>query len=261
MFWSPTAFEARHAHRIAREEIFGPVATFVRFADEAEAVALANASEYGLAASVWSTNLGRANRVARAIRSGSVVINTPYALFPGVPFGGYKQSGYGRELGNGDDAPLYGDQELAHVYRRKADGSVQGIVFQHMDEPLKIGTDIQHDVRDALERWNVLSTRHRSHGRRLASRSRLLRPLPLFGSMGNRWKRGKIGARSNFWPNGDRSSHRAVHSRPQCFQKRATSSRKRRMVVISICTTTTRRNARTETIERAGFPGKSGLRP
>ena len=99
MFWSPTAFEARHAHRIAREEIFGPVATFVRFADEAEGVALANASEYGLAASVWSTNLGRANRVARAIRSGSVVINTPYALFPGVPFGGYKQSGYGREQG------------------------------------------------------------------------------------------------------------------------------------------------------------------
>ena len=85
--------------RIAREEIFGPVATFVRFSDEAEAIALANASEYGLAASVWSTNLGRANRVARAIRSGSVAINTPYAVFPGVPFGGYKQSGYGRELG------------------------------------------------------------------------------------------------------------------------------------------------------------------
>jgi acyl-CoA reductase-like NAD-dependent aldehyde dehydrogenase len=99
MFWSPTAFEARDSHRIAREEIFGPVATFVRFADEAEAIALANASEYGLAASVWSTGLGRANRVARAIRSGSVAINTPYAVFPGVPFGGYKQSGYGRELG------------------------------------------------------------------------------------------------------------------------------------------------------------------
>jgi len=98
-FWSPTAFEAEHAHRIAREEIFGPVATFVRFNNEAEAIALANASEYGLAASVWSTNLGRANRVARGIRAGSVAINTPYAVFPGVPFGGYKESGYGRELG------------------------------------------------------------------------------------------------------------------------------------------------------------------
>ncbi len=98
-FWSPTAFEAKNFHRIAREEIFGPVATFVRFADEAEAISLANASEYGLAASVWSTSLARANRVARAMRSGSVAINTPYAVFPGVPFGGYKQSGYGRELG------------------------------------------------------------------------------------------------------------------------------------------------------------------
>lgn len=98
-FWSPTAFEAQRSHRIAQEEIFGPVATFVRFEDEADAIALANASEYGLAASVWSTNLARANRTARAIRSGSVAINTPYAVFPGVPFGGYKQSGYGRELG------------------------------------------------------------------------------------------------------------------------------------------------------------------
>jgi acyl-CoA reductase-like NAD-dependent aldehyde dehydrogenase len=98
-FWSPTAFEAESSHRIAREEIFGPVATFIRFNDEPEAIALANASEYGLAASVWSSNLGRANRVARALRSGSVAINTPYAVFPGVPFGGYKQSGYGRELG------------------------------------------------------------------------------------------------------------------------------------------------------------------
>ncbi|HEY1867564.1 MAG TPA: aldehyde dehydrogenase family protein [Candidatus Cybelea sp.] len=99
MFWSPTAFEAENTHRIAREEVFGPVATFVRFENESEAIALANASEYGLAASVWSSNVGRANRVARGIRSGSVAINTPYAVFPGVPFGGYKQSGYGRELG------------------------------------------------------------------------------------------------------------------------------------------------------------------
>lgn len=98
-FWSPTAFEAQSSHRIAREEVFGPVATFIRFDDEAEAIALANASEYGLAASVWSNNVGRANRVARGIRAGSVAINTPYAVFPGVPFGGYKQSGYGRELG------------------------------------------------------------------------------------------------------------------------------------------------------------------
>jgi acyl-CoA reductase-like NAD-dependent aldehyde dehydrogenase len=99
MFWSPTAYEAQSDHRIAREEIFGPVGVLVRFDDEAQAIALANESEYGLAASVWSSNIGRANRVARAIRSGGVAINTPYAVFPGVPFGGFKSSGYGRELG------------------------------------------------------------------------------------------------------------------------------------------------------------------
>jgi acyl-CoA reductase-like NAD-dependent aldehyde dehydrogenase len=115
MFWSPTAFEAENSHRIAREEIFGPVATIVRFDDEAEAIALANASEYGLAASVWSTNLGRANRVARAIRSGSVAINTPYAVFPGVPFGGYKQSGYGRELGM-ETMRLYSETKSVLTY-------------------------------------------------------------------------------------------------------------------------------------------------
>ena len=99
MFWSATAFEAEPRHRIAREEIFGPVAVFLKFASEAEAVALANDSEYGLAASIWSHDLGRVHRVVKALRSGTVAVNTPYAIFPGVPFGGYKQSGYGRELG------------------------------------------------------------------------------------------------------------------------------------------------------------------
>ncbi|HEY8297945.1 MAG TPA: aldehyde dehydrogenase family protein, partial [Candidatus Baltobacteraceae bacterium] len=99
MFWSATAFEALPTHRISREEIFGPVVTLTKFKDEAEAIALANDSEYGLSASVWSQNVGRVNRVAKALRSGTVAINTPYAVFPGVPFGGFKQSGYGRELG------------------------------------------------------------------------------------------------------------------------------------------------------------------
>jgi acyl-CoA reductase-like NAD-dependent aldehyde dehydrogenase len=99
MFWQVSAYEAQPQHRIAREEVFGPVATFVPFETEAEAIALANDSDYGLSASVWSNNIGRANRVARAVRAGTIAINTPYAVFPGVPFGGYKQSGYGRELG------------------------------------------------------------------------------------------------------------------------------------------------------------------
>ena len=115
MFWSPTAFEAERSHRIAREEVFGPVATFVRFADEDEAIALANDSEYGLAASVWSNGIARANRVARAMRCGSVAINTPYAVFPGVPFGGYKASGYGRELGM-ETMRLYSETKSVLTY-------------------------------------------------------------------------------------------------------------------------------------------------
>ena len=115
MFWSATAFEARPEHRIAREEIFGPVVTFTPFEDEAQAVALANDNEYGLSASVWSSNIGRANRVARALRTGTVAINTPYAVFPGVPFGGYKQSGYGRELGM-DTMRLYTETKSVLTY-------------------------------------------------------------------------------------------------------------------------------------------------
>ena len=115
MFWSVSAYEARPEHRIATEEVFGPVVSIVAFDTEAEAVALANASDYGLSASVWSQNIGRANRVARAIRAGTVAINTPYSVFPGVPFGGYKQSGYGRELGM-DTMRLYSETKSVLTY-------------------------------------------------------------------------------------------------------------------------------------------------
>jgi acyl-CoA reductase-like NAD-dependent aldehyde dehydrogenase len=83
--------------RIAREEIFGPVLSVIRFKDEAEAVQLANNSSYGLQASVWSDNLSRAHRVARALRAGTVHVNQYDEDDITVPFGGYKQSGNGRD--------------------------------------------------------------------------------------------------------------------------------------------------------------------
>jgi acyl-CoA reductase-like NAD-dependent aldehyde dehydrogenase len=83
--------------RIAQEEVFGPVVTLSRFADEADAIGIANDTRYGLAATVWTADGARAHRVAQRIRSGAIGINTPFVAFPGVPFGGFKESGYGRE--------------------------------------------------------------------------------------------------------------------------------------------------------------------
>ena len=83
--------------KIAREEIFGPVMSVIRFKTEAEAIAMANDSSYGLQASVWSHNINRAHRVARALRAGTVHVNQYDEDDITVPFGGYKQSGNGRD--------------------------------------------------------------------------------------------------------------------------------------------------------------------
>jgi acyl-CoA reductase-like NAD-dependent aldehyde dehydrogenase len=82
---------------VAQDEIFGPVLAVIPFEDEADAVRIANDVRYGLMATVWTGDAARGHRLARRIKSGTFTINLPYGAFPGVPFGGYKQSGFGRE--------------------------------------------------------------------------------------------------------------------------------------------------------------------
>ena len=94
----PTVFDnVTNTMKIAQEEIFGPVMSVIRFKDEKEAIALANGSSYGLQASVWSDNINRAHRVARELRAGTVHVNSYDEDDITVPFGGYKQSGNGRD--------------------------------------------------------------------------------------------------------------------------------------------------------------------
>ncbi len=97
---APTIFDdVRPEHTIAQEEIFGPVLATLAFDDEAEAIELANRTIYGLAAGIWTNDVKRAHRVARALQAGTVWVNTYHPLDAASPFGGYKQSGFGRELG------------------------------------------------------------------------------------------------------------------------------------------------------------------
>jgi betaine-aldehyde dehydrogenase len=99
-FWFPcTLVEASNDDRVAREEVFGPVAALIPFAGEEEAIRIANDTPYGLSGSIWTENGARALRVARALETGVLSINSNSSVRPSTPFGGFKQSGFGRELG------------------------------------------------------------------------------------------------------------------------------------------------------------------
>jgi acyl-CoA reductase-like NAD-dependent aldehyde dehydrogenase len=113
-FWFPcTLVEATNDDRVAREEVFGPVAALIPFDDEADAVRIANDTPYGLSGSIWTENGARALRVARALESGVLSINSNSSVRVSTPFGGFKQSGFGRELGLN---ALAGYSEVKNVY-------------------------------------------------------------------------------------------------------------------------------------------------
>ncbi len=113
-FWFPcTIVEARNDDRIAREEVFGPVVAVIPFDDEAEAVRLANDTPYGLSGSIWTRDGARALRMAREVEAGVLSVNSNSSVRVSTPFGGMKQSGFGRELGM---HALEGYSEVKNVF-------------------------------------------------------------------------------------------------------------------------------------------------
>ncbi|HEU5138799.1 MAG TPA: aldehyde dehydrogenase family protein [Bacillales bacterium] len=98
-WYAPTVItDVTNDMKVAQEEIFGPVVVVMKFKDEKEGIRFANDTKYGLAAAIWAKDQALINRVASGIQAGTIMVNTPFSAFPGTPFGGYKQSGFGREL-------------------------------------------------------------------------------------------------------------------------------------------------------------------
>ncbi len=105
--------EARTTTALAREEVFGPVAAVIPFEDEEEAIRIANDTPYGLSGSIWTRDAARAFRVARGIDAGVLSVNSNTSVRVSTPFGGFKQSGFGRELGM---HAMDGYSEIKNVY-------------------------------------------------------------------------------------------------------------------------------------------------
>ena len=127
-FYPPTVIAGvDNAMTVAQEEIFGPVVTVIPFEDENDAIRIANDVRYGLMATVWTGDPARGHRVAARIKSGTVGINMPYTAFPGIPFGGYKQSGFGRELGRRRARALPRDEERDRLDEPEADQPVRPV--------------------------------------------------------------------------------------------------------------------------------------
>ena len=98
-FTQPVLTDVHPEMHLYQQEIFGPVVTVLPFDDDDEAVAMANDTTYGLTATTWTTNLSRAHRLAKRLQAGTVTLNCQLVFDHGVPFGGYKQSGWGHEFG------------------------------------------------------------------------------------------------------------------------------------------------------------------
>lgn len=126
-FYEPTVLTGcRSDMEIVQAEVFGPVLTVETFASDDEAVGIANDTTYGLAAGVWTTDAGRAQRVARALRHGTVWINDFHPYIPQAPWGGFKQSGVGRELGPDGLAEYTETKHVFHNLRPEPSGWFKG---------------------------------------------------------------------------------------------------------------------------------------